>query len=138
MEEKWKVMQISDLITLLLSYTQRALMFRWLKSVPSSFARAIIYLSLALKCLLCPMLAFHSGKWSSVPSLLRRRHEQNHLICKSSVTKTKQRPEKHALLVLFVPLWLGLQKRDQCLNNIKTKLWNLSHLHCVTMSNPLI
>lgn len=97
MEEKWKVMQLSDLITLLLSYTQRALMFRWLKSVPSSFGRAIIYLSLALKCLLCPMLAFHSGKWSSVPSLLRCRHEQNHLICKSSVTKTNQRPEKHAL-----------------------------------------
>lgn len=82
-------------------------MFRWLKSVPSSFGWAIIYLSLALKCLLCPMLAFHSGKWSSVPSLLRCRHEQNHFICKSSATKTKQRPEKDGLLAQFLILRLG-------------------------------
>lgn len=29
-----------------------------------------------------------------------------------------------------------LRNRDQRLTNRKTKLWNLSHLHCVTMSTP--
>lgn len=103
--------------------------FGWRVS-PLPFGWAIIYLSSALKCLLCPVLVFpalHSGKWSNVASLLHCRHEQHHAICNSSVTKTVHGPYCTNRTFEQNPYISGgiVQKRDQVITRVKTKGWRI-------------